>query len=609
MRKKSVSIGGQAVIEGVMMRGERSMATACRTESGDITVESRYIKPVKEKNVLFRIPVIRGVLNFLSSMVSGVKTLMRSGEVFGEEEGEPSKFEKWLAKTFKIDIYSVVMFISVILGVVLAVGLFVFLPLLIRRGIESLIPEALAGSVGVIVGMNFAEGIIRLIIFVLYIALTSLMKDIRRTYMYHGAEHKTINAYEHDLPLTVENVQKMTTVHDRCGTTFMVLIMVIGVLVLTVCDLNLIFSLSDNWAPKPLQFLADFGWRLLLMFPIMGISYELLKLMAKFDNVLVRVIKAPGLLLQKLTTRQPDDAMVEVAIKAFNTVLAMDADSTVPELTFDTNMLMKKAMEDLSGLVKEESDLDWMICHVTGLKRSQIKSQTYIKRSQFERLKDIAVRRASGEPLWQIIGSCNFYGYDIDIDATVLCPRPETEELVCESLKRIGGGARILDMCTGSGCIAVAAASLTDATVVAADISADALKVARGNIDKFNLGDRVELVQSDMFASIEGKYDLIVCNPPYIPSGDIAGLEREVKDHEPLKALDGGEDGLDYYRILAMDASAYLDNAGYLALEVGAGQAGAVKEMLAASYDVEIIKDMQGVERIVMARLKAKEQQ
>lgn len=112
-----------------------------------------------------------------------------------------------------------------------------------------------------------------------------------------------------------------------------------------------------------------------------------------------------------------------------------------------------------------------------------------------------------------------------------------------------------------------------------------------------------------MFASIEGKYDLIVCNPPYIPSGDIAGLEREVKDHEPLKALDGGEDGLDYYRILAKDASAYLDNAGYLALEVGAGQAGAVKEMLAASYDVEIIKDMQGVERIVMARLKAKEQQ
>ncbi len=587
-----------------MMRGERSMATACRTESGEIVVESRYIKPVKDKNVLFRTPIIRGVLNFFSSMVSGVKTLMRSGEVFGDEEGEPTKFEKWLAKTFKIDIYSVVMFISVILGVVLAVGLFVFLPLLVRNGIESLIPAAYVNSTGVKLGMNFAEGVIRLIIFVLYIVLTSLMKDIKRTYMYHGAEHKTINAYERDLPLTVENVQKMTTVHDRCGTTFMVLIMVIGVLVLTVCDLNLIFSLSDAWAPKPLQFLADFGWRLLLMIPIMGISYEILKLMAKFDNVLVRALKAPGLLLQKLTTRQPDDSMVEVAITAFNTVLAMDADSTLPEKTFDTNMLMKKAREDLSGLVKEDSDLDWMICHVTGLKRSQLKAQTYIRRSQFDALKEIAVRRASGEPLWQIIGSCDFYGYAIDIDGRVLCPRPETEELVCESVKRIGSGARVLDMCTGSGCIAVAIAHLTDASIVAADVSSDALDVAKGNVDKFNLNDRIALVQSDMFASIKGKFDLIISNPPYIPSADIDGLDVEVKDHEPRIALDGGSDGLDYYRILAKDAATYLNAGGHLALEVGAGQAADVKAMLDASYDVEIIKDMQGVERMVIARLK-----
>ena len=213
MRKRSSKIGGQAVIEGVMMRGERSIATAVRLEEGGIAVESRYIKPAKDKNVLFRIPIIRGVLNFFGSMVTGVKTLMRSGEVFGDEEGEPSKFEKWLAKTFKVDIYSVVMFISVLLGVALAVGLFVFLPLLCRNGVEALIPQESQGSVGVNIGMNFLEGVIRLIIFVLYIFLTSLMKDIRRTYMYHGAEHKTISANENELPPEVNTAQTLSLLH------------------------------------------------------------------------------------------------------------------------------------------------------------------------------------------------------------------------------------------------------------------------------------------------------------------------------------------------------------------------------------------------------------
>ena len=582
-----------------MMRGERSIATAVRLEEGGIAVESRYIKPVKDKNILYRIPIIRGVLSFFGSMVVGIKTLMRSGEVFGDEEGEPSKFEKWLAKTFKVDIYSVVMFISVLLGVALAVALFVFLPLLCRNGVEALIPEASKGSVGVNIGLNFLEGVIRLVIFILYIFLTSLMKDIRRTYMYHGAEHKTISAYENELPLDVKSVQTMSTYHDRCGTTFMVLVMLIGVLVLSVCDLELVCGLDADWAPNGVVgFLADFGWRLLLLLPIMGISYEVLKFLAKFDNALVRALKFPGKLMQKLTTRQPDDDMVEVAIAAFTTVMAMDADPNLPELTFDTNELYTHVRKKLEEMVEDKADVDWMICHVTGKKRSELEHLTYIRHSKVEELLDMARRRQQGEPLWQIIGNADFYGYEIDINKNVLCPRPETEELVCEAVKHISENSRVLDLCTGSGCIAIAVADKTGAHVVASDISEEALKIAKSNAVKNKVDDKIEFVHSDMFEGITGTFGVIISNPPYIPTADIAGLDREVKDHEPALALDGGEDGLDFYRIIAEKAGEYLAPGGRIFLEAGIGQAQAVADML-KGFDTKIIKDMQGIDRII----------
>lgn len=582
-----------------MMRGERSIATAVRLEEGGIAVESRYIKPVKDKNILYRIPIIRGVLSFFGSMVVGIKTLMRSGEVFGDEEGEPSKFEKWLAKTFKVDIYSVVMFISVLLGVALAVALFVFLPLLCRNGVEALIPEASKGSVGVNIGLNFLEGVIRLVIFILYIFLTSLMKDIRRTYMYHGAEHKTISAYENELPLDVKSVQTMSTYHDRCGTTFMVLVMLIGVLVLSVCDLELVCGLDADWAPNGVvRFLADFGWRLLLLLPIMGISYEVLKFLAKFDNALVRALKFPGKLMQKLTTRQPDDDMVEVAIAAFTTVMAMDADPNLPELTFDTNELYTHVRKKLEEMVEDKADVDWMICHVTGKKRSELEHLTYIRHSKVEELLDMARRRQQGEPLWQIIGNADFYGYEIDINKNVLCPRPETEELVCEAVKHISENSRVLDLCTGSGCIAIAVADKTGAHVVASDISEEALKIAKSNAVKNKVDDKIEFVHSDMFEGITGTFGVIISNPPYIPTADISGLDREVKDYEPALALDGGEDGLDFYRIIAEKAGEYLVPGGKIFLEAGIGQAQAVADML-KGFDTKIIKDMQGIDRII----------
>ena len=221
--KQITSIGGQAVIEGVMMRGTSSMATAVRDSDGIIRLETKRLKTAKERNFFFKLPIVRGVVSFINSMVFGSQVLMRSADVFGE--GEPSKFEKWMAEKLKINVMSVVTTFSLILGLALAVVLFMWLPQFLRLQLENLFNYKFE-----IWAKNFIEGGLKLLVFIGYILLSSLMKDIRRTFMYHGAEHKTISCYEKGLDLTVENVKKCTRVHNRCGTTFMVFVMVISIL-------------------------------------------------------------------------------------------------------------------------------------------------------------------------------------------------------------------------------------------------------------------------------------------------------------------------------------------------------------------------------------------
>ena len=299
--KKQVSIGGQAVIEGVMMRGESSMATAVRDQDGIIRVESVRVKPNKQRNPILRLPLVRGVVSFLSSLVGGSKVLMRSAEVFGEEE--PSKFEKFLADKLKINIMSVVTTISLLLGLGLAIILFMYLPQLCREGLEKLFSVQFD-----VLAKSFIEGGLKLLVFIIYILLATLLKDIKRTFMYHGAEHKTISCFESGMPLTVENAKKCSRIHDRCGTTFMVFVMLISIILFAIVE-----SLIGD---------VEKIYRVLLkiaLLPIVaGLSYELLKLLAKTKSPLVFPLKVPGMLLQKITTKNPTDDMIEVAIVAFN---------------------------------------------------------------------------------------------------------------------------------------------------------------------------------------------------------------------------------------------------------------------------------------------------
>ena len=595
-------IGGQAVLEGVMMRGRKAYATAVRDPEGNIQVESKRLNPSKKMRVASKIPLVRGVVNFVSSLVSGSKILMRSAEVYGDE-GEPSRFEKWCEAKLHLNVMSAVSFLATLLGIVLAVGLFVFLPMYLA----DLLVDTGTWLVRYSIGYNLIQGGLRLLIFILYIVLITAMKDIRRVFMYHGAEHKTITCFEKGLELTPENAKTCSRIHDRCGTTFLFLVMAISIIVFSV--VNWLLKDVFNGIGNDVQFLAQFGIKLLFLPLVAGISYEVLKLLAKTQSKIFLPLKAPGFALQKLTTRDPTEDMLEVAIAAFKKVYAMDADETIPETQFVVSKSVKKYTEELKTLFREsgidESDAEWLVSVKTGVARSELSAcDTILVPSRVAEMDAVAGERLAGKPLWYILGDTEFYGYKIKVDGRVLIPRPETELLAEMAVKSVEEGDKVLDLCTGSGCIAIAVRKEVkdkEISVVAADISAGALEVAAQNA-KDNAAD-IKFIESDLFSNIKGKFNLIVCNPPYVRRSDIAGLAKEVKDHEPLSALDGGEDGLDFYRRLAAEAPKHLVRGGTLLMECGIGQAQAIVKLFGKFDYTMVSRDYNDVERFVRAVL------
>ena len=585
-REKRVSIGGQAVLEGVMMRGAKSMAIAVRDADGVIRLETKRVKPLKTR----KIPVIRGIVSFFQSLFSGTAVLMRSADVYGE--GEPSKFEKWLAEKLKVNVMSVVGTLSMILGLALAVLLFIFVPQQLRIWIVGNDANPWA--------KNFIEGGFKLLIFIGYILLCSLLKDIKRTFMYHGAEHKTISCFEKGLPLTPENAKQCTRVHNRCGTTFLVFVMVISILAFACLESLLATSFNVT--------LGNFV-RVLIKIAVLplvaGLSYELLKFLAKTESKIFYPIKAPGLLLQRLTTKEPTEDMLEVAITAFNAVLEMDADESIPERRFVTaekrSALTERAYETLKNSgVEEKAEAEWIVALTLGVKRSEVYTDDTVKPSLVEKVDALVKERATGRPLWYCVGNADFYGYTLKTDERALIPRPETELLAENALKYLDGGKNALDLCTGSGAIAIVLKKKSGAEVTATDVSGDALALAAENAA--NNGAAIEFIKSDMFAELgDRRFDVIVSNPPYVASDEIETLQREVRDFEPRIALDGGRDGLDYYRIIAKEAKSHLKDGGILLLECGENQADAVIELLYGYKNAEKIKDLENIDRIVKA--------
>lgn len=295
------SIGGQALIEGIMMRGPKKQAIVIRTPDGELVTKTSDINVIKDKYPILGVPIIRGVVGFISSMVTGVRAITYSASFLPEEEQEePSKFDQWIEKKFGNETAEkFITGFAVFFGIILSVALFFMLPTVLT-GLAGRITDHR-------VVLNIIEGAVRIAIFLTYLGLVSKMKDIKRLWQYHGAEHKTIFCYENRLPLTVENARIQSRLHPRCGTSFMFLVMIISIIVFSVV----------SWSSVLIRLLL----RIVLLPIVVGISYELIKLAGRYDNIVTRIISAPGKALQHLTTAEPDDSMLEVAIAALEAVI------------------------------------------------------------------------------------------------------------------------------------------------------------------------------------------------------------------------------------------------------------------------------------------------
>ncbi len=568
------------------------MATAVRDADGIIRLETKRLGTKSKSNLFFRLPIIRGVVSFIQSLFGGSAVLMRSAEVYGE--GEPSKFEKWAAEKLKINVMSVVGFLSIVIGLALAIFLFMWVPQAVRGLIEYFIGN---GFVFDIWAKNLIEGGLKLLVFIIYILLCSLVKDIKRTFMYHGAEHKTIACFERGYELTVENAKKCPRVHDRCGTTFTVFVLVISIIIFACFEALVVKGTVDG----VLRVLCKIS-----LLPIVaGLSYELLKGLSKTSNPIFLPLKWPGFLLQRLTTKEPDDEMLEVAITAFKAVMDMDADDSVPEKKFivpqKRSDLLKSVKEILlKNGITEEAESEWILSISLGIKRDEVGSNEIVSPKQIDSINCLVEERITGRPLWYCIGDTDFYGYKIKVDERVLIPRPETELLVYHAKKYLSESKMVLDLCTGSGAIAIAVCCETGAITTATDVSEKAIALARENAEINNA--KIEFLTGDLFTPVKDrKFDVIISNPPYIKREDIEALQPEIKGFEPLIALDGGVDGYDFYRRIAVEAKSYLNDGGVLLMECGIGQAQDISNMLFDYTDVEIIKDYENIDRIVKA--------
>lgn len=580
-------MGGQAVIEGVMMRGSKSLATAVRTPKGNIEINYKDNRSITKKHPILNIPFLRGFFVLIESMKIGMESLNYSASFLDDEDEEPTKFELWLEKKLGKRANDVIIGFTMIISFIFSIGLFVALP----TGIASIFKNMGASNLA----LNLIEAFIRISILIGYMYVISKMKDIYRLFQYHGAEHKTIFCYESMEELTVENVRKQPRLHPRCGTNFMFLIMFVSIV---------IFSCT-GWGGIVERLLL----RIILIPVVTGISYELIKWLGKSDGKLASIIAYPGLKLQLLTTKEPDDSQIEVAIASLKAAEGIeDLNKTIEEL-INTGT---KTLKD-NGIDTARLDTELLLGNVIEKERLYLithKEET-IGKDQCDEFFELIEKRRKKMPVKYILNKCEFMGIDLHVEEGVLIPRDDTELLVDEVLKNISEDdeKQICDLCCGSGAIGISLACLRK------NIKVDLLdyypipeKVTLINIEKHNLQGRVSFSKSDLLdVSIKAskKYDIIVSNPPYIEEEEIEKLMDDVQKYEPHTALSGGIDGLDFYRKIVNQSIEVLNENGILAFEIGYNQGKAVKSLMEENNfkDVRVIKDFASLDRIVIGHL------
>ena len=619
---KSSNIGGQAVMEGIMMRHKDKYAIAVRRPDKEIELKVEDYKCTFGKAAFLKWPIIRGVVSFVDGLVVGTKCLMYSAEIAGDEEDEKeaaknatlTEEELSAKKAKEAKQFQWLLYITVAISIVVSVAAFMLLP----YALASLLRKVGASEVGVTV----AEAFVKLALFMGYMLLISRMKDIQRTFMYHGAEHKCINCVEHGLPLTVENVLASSRQHKRCGTSFLFLVMIVSIF------LHFIFVLVPGY------WVRLFG-RLLMVPIVSGVSFELIQWAGRTDSRLADILSKPGLAMQKLTTKEPTADMAEVAIAAVEAVFdwreyLKEEFGWKPEENEEKMRTYKEVLEDGIQLLEtaaiEEARLDaWLLLEYT----ADITRAWYyahmddgLDAKTEERYRTLCTKRAQHIPLQHITGRAYFMGYEFCVDERVLVPRQDTEVLVEEAISRMRNleKPQILDMCTGSGCILLSLLlELPQALGTGVDVSEGALCVAKENRKRLGLEQRAELIQSDLFSADyfqknsgndHMEYDMLISNPPYIRTEDIEGLMEEVRFHDPVLALDGKENGLYFYEKITEQAGTYLKPGGWLMYEIGCDQGMDVLEIMKKNgfEQIEIKKDLAGLDRVVTGRKMQEEQ-
>lgn len=583
---KKCDVGGQAIIEGVMMRGSKGLATSIRTPSGKIEVNVKKTKPITKKYKFLNIPIIRGAVVLIDSLIVGIKTLNYSASFFEEDE-EESKFDIWLKeKLGDKGANDLLVTFTMMISLLVAAGLFLGIP----TAIASLFKNTGISSVA----LNLIEAIIRIAILITYMFLISKLDDIYRVFQYHGAEHKTIFCYEADEKLTVENVRKFGRLHPRCGTNFLFLTMLVSVI---------LFSLT-GWG----GFWQRLILRIVLMPIVAGITYEIIKWLGRTESKLGKIIAYPGLKLQELTTKEPDDAQLEVAIESLKAAEGIEYKKKIGELLIDGNKILKEANIDTYIL-----DTQLLLGKVLGKDKLHLITNKEEEVSKFKEREfySLIEKRKNKMPISYILKTTEFMSLDLHVEEGVLIPRGDTEILVEETLKFMDEDKEyeVCDLCCGSGAIGISIAHFRENTKVdLIDYYDVPEKVTKRNIVKQKLSNRAKFIKSDLLNEVinqQKKYDILVSNPPYIKEEVIDTLMEDVKDYEPHTALSGGNDGLDFYRRIVDDSDKILKENGILAFEIGHDQGEEVSNlMIEKGYkNVRVVKDLAGLDRVVIGNI------
>ncbi|MGL4654459.1 MAG: peptide chain release factor N(5)-glutamine methyltransferase [Sarcina sp.] len=575
-------VGGQGLLNGVMMNGTKGIATATRMENGsiDLRFERRYRK--EKETGLRSFPFFRGIFLIVDTIKSGIDSFDLSEELL---EGILSEdLMKKLEVILKINKTNLTRNIITFIAGLISIFVFMVLPSISVCFLKDYIRNNLI--------LGVLESIITIMILVSYMYMVGKSKEVSIMFAYHGAEHKSIFCYEKGHELNIENVKKEKRFHLRCGTNLLFMMLIN-------CSILYIFL---GWESIILRIILKIS-----IVPIVaGISYELVEYTSKSKSIIAKIIAYPGLRMQLLTTKEPNDEQIEVAIIALKKAEGLRVEKTIRELLNEANQIFKNV--EIESYIL---DAQLLMCHVLQkdklwLMMNATERIGFEKENEFLKLVE---KRKNKYPMNYILGTAEFMGIDFIVKEGVLIPRPDTEILVETVLKHIEKYEEldICDLCCGSGAIGLSIAQYRINTKVdLLDIDDVPKEVTGLNIKNQELEERAKFIQSDLFANASNKgYDIIVSNPPYIREEVIETLMDDVKNYEPHLALSGGEDGLIFYRKIVEQSSKHLKGKSILAFEIGHDQGEDVKLLMENNgfENVVVIKDLAGLDRVVIGNL------